>query len=163
MFQLQKAFWTIVSTVILSLIVGITETTTAQIIINEVDADNPSTDMLEFVELYDGGTGNTDLSGLVLVFFNGSDDASYLAIDLDGRSTNSNGFFVLGNAGVANVDSIFPNNTLQNGADAVALYTGDATDFPNDTPITTNDLIDAIVYDTNDNDDAGLLPLLNSG
>ena len=163
MFQLHKAFRTILSAGILSLLVGITETSTAQIIINEVDADNTGTDTLEFVELYDGGTGNSDLSGLVIVFFNGSDDASYRAIDLDGRSTNSNGFFVLGNAGVANVDSVFPDNTLQNGADAIALYTGDEADFPNDTPVTTNNLIDAIVYDTNDSDDAGLLPLLNSG
>ncbi len=36
-----------------------------EIIINEVDADQTSTDSAEFVELYDGGTGGTDLTGLV--------------------------------------------------------------------------------------------------
>jgi len=134
-----------------------------ELVINEVDADTESTDELEFVELYDGGLGNTALDGFVLVFFNGSDDASYEAFDLDGFSTNADGYFVIGNTAVPNVDLTFPNNGLQNGADAVALYTGDATDFPNDTPISTTNLIDAVVYDTNDGDDAGLLPLLNAG
>lgn len=133
------------------------------IIINEVDADTPGADAAEFIELYDGGAGNTSLDGLVVVLYNGSDDASYAAFDLDGFSTNAEGYFVLGNSGVSNVGLEFSNGTLQNGADAVALYVGDATDFPNDTPVTTTNLIDAVVYDTNDNDDAGLLPLLNSG
>ncbi|MBD6615700.1 ExeM/NucH family extracellular endonuclease [Komarekiella sp. 'clone 1'] len=131
------------------------------VIINEIDSDTPSTDVAEFVELYDGGAGNTDLSGLVVVFYNGSNDLSYAAFDLDGYSTDANGYFVLGNAGIPGVDLIFPGNTLQNGADAVALYTANASDFPNNTPITTTNLIDAIAYDTNDADDPGLLALLN--
>ena len=98
---------------------------------------------------------------------NGSDDASYLAFDLDGQSLDGNGFFVLCGdaANVANCDlDVSPNtNLIQNGADAVALYVGDAADFPNDTPVSTTNLLDAIVYDTNDSDDAGLLVLLNGG
>ena len=43
--------------------------------INEVDADTPGNDAAEFVELYDGGVGNTSLDGLVLVFFNGGTGA----------------------------------------------------------------------------------------
>ncbi|MCH9647374.1 MAG: thrombospondin type 3 repeat-containing protein [Deltaproteobacteria bacterium] len=139
------------------------------ILINEVDVDQTSTDTAEFIELYDGGLGNTSLDGLVLVVFNGSDDQSYNlggqanAIDLDGFSTDANGYFVIGNAGVAGAGITFSNNTLQNGQDAVALYVGDGTDFPNDTAITTTDLLDALVYDTNDGDDAALLALLNPG
>ena len=38
------------------------------VIINEVDADTPSTDVAEFIELYDGGVGATALDGLVIVF-----------------------------------------------------------------------------------------------
>ena len=137
------------------------------VIINEVDADQVSTDSAEFVELFDGGDGNTDLTGLVLVLYNGNDDASYLAFDLDGLSTDADGYFVLcGNAAtVANCDlDVSPDtNLIQNGADAVALLVGDAVNFPNDTPLTTTDLLDAIVYDTNDDDDDGLLALLNAG
>ncbi|QTD47748.1 endonuclease/exonuclease/phosphatase family protein [Sulfidibacter corallicola] len=136
-------------------------TPSSDIVINEVDADTPSSDVLEFVELF--GTPNTSLDGFVLVFYNGSSDQSYRAIDLDGQSLDANGFFVAGNTGVANVDVTFPDNGLQNGADAVALYMGNDTDFPDGTAVTTTDLVDAVVYDTNDGDDAGLLVLLNAG
>ncbi|NET61325.1 MAG: endonuclease [Symploca sp. SIO2E6] len=134
------------------------------VLINEIDADQTSTDSAEFIELFDGGTGNTSLDGLTLVLYNGSNDQVYDAIDLDGQTTNADGFFVVGSANVANVDLVeFTTNGLQNGADAVALYIGNASDFPDGTAVTTTNLLDAIVYDTNDGDDAGLLPLLNGG
>ncbi|MFN2510080.1 MAG: thrombospondin type 3 repeat-containing protein [Pyrinomonadaceae bacterium] len=133
------------------------------IIINELDSDQLSTDTAEFVELYDGGVGNTSLTGLVVVFYNGGTDQSYAAFDLDGSSTDANGYFVLGNTAVPGRDLVFGDNVLQNGADAVALYAGDATSFPTNTPVTTTNLKDAVVYDTDDNDDPGLLVLLNSG
>ncbi|EZH75155.1 endonuclease [Aquimarina atlantica] len=133
------------------------------LIINELDADTQGSDALEFVELYDGGVGNTSLNGYVLVNYNGSNNTSYNAIDLDGFTTNAEGYFVIGNADVANVGLVVPGNTFQNGADAVALYFDDATSFPNGTAITTENIIDAIVYDTNDADDVELLVLLNTG
>ena len=68
------------------------------VIINEIDADTPGNDTAEFVELFDGGVGNTALDGLVVVFYNGSNDLSYAAFDLDGFFTNANGYFTLGNA-----------------------------------------------------------------
>lgn len=133
------------------------------VLINEIDADNVETDDAEFIELYDGGVGNTALDGLVIVLFNGSDDQSYDAIDLDGYSTDANGYFVIGSALVPNVDyDYFTTNGLQNGADAVALIVGDAADYPNDTPIpAASSIQDAVVYDTSDSDDVGLLTLLN--
>jgi DNA/RNA endonuclease G (NUC1) len=145
--------------------------TTAQpvatnVIINEVDADTPGADTAEFVELYDGGVGNTALDGLVLVFYNGNGDVSYAAFDLDGYHTNANGYFVIGNPGVPGVDLTFDPGAaglLQNGADAVALYVGSASDFPIGTSVTTTNLQDALVYDTDDPDDPGLLVLLNAG
>ncbi len=134
---------------------------TTSVIINEIDSDSPGTGDQEFIELFDGGSGGTSLDGMVVVLFNGGDDASYKSFDLDGHQTDGSGYFVLGSAGLANVDKTLPNATLQNGPDAVALYFGD--DFPNDTPVTTNRLIDAVVYDTDDADDGGLLALLKSG
>ncbi len=131
--------------------------TIPSITINEVDADTAGTDVLEFIELYDGGVGNVSLDGLVLVLFNGNGDISYKAFDLDGNTTDANGFFVLGNSGVANVDAVVGNGFLENGADAVALYLASALDFPNGTAPTTTNLLDAIVYDTADADDSGLL------
>lgn len=127
--------------------------------ISEIDADQSGSDTGEFIEI--SWTPNTMLDGLVLVLFNGSSDTSYAAFDLDGVSTDANGFYVIGNSGVSGVDLVQPSNFLQNGADAVALYTGNDTDFPNGTSATSTNLIDAIVYGTNDSNDTGLLTALN--
>jgi len=134
------------------------------ICINELDSDQVGTDNEEFVELK-SSTGNVSLDGYVLVLFNGGTDESYNAIDLDGFSTNANGFFVIGNVAGAYVDEtdmrVSSSNFLQNGADAVALFLGDEADFPNGTPVSPfpsgTTLVDALVYDTNDADDMELL------
>ncbi len=135
----------------------------SSVLINEVDADSPGVDTTDFVELY--GPNSTPLDGLCLVFFNGTTDKSYLTQDLNGYSLNASGYFVFGNASVPNVTLTFANNTLQNGADAVALYeaTACSTTYPNNTAVTTTNLVDAIVYGSSDPDDVGLLPLLNAG
>ena len=136
----------------------------AKILINEVDVDQQGTDNAEFVELFDGGDGNTDLSSLVLVFFNGNKDTVYRAFNLDGFETNEAGYFVLcgDNQNVEHCDNdVSPDrNLIQNGADAVALYNGDKANFPTGTTLPTTNPIDAIVYDTDEPDDPGLLPLL---
>lgn len=146
----------------------------ANVVINEIDADTPGSDTAEFVELFDGGVGHTPLDGLVVVFYTGPDantpadqvDKSYAAFDLDGYTTDANGYFTLGNPGVPGVDLAFAPGQfglLQNGEDAVALYAGSASDFPFATPVRTANLLDAIVYGTDDADDATLLTLLNPG
>lgn len=136
-------------------------------IINELDADQASIDTAEFIELYDGGAGQAALDGLVLVLYNGNGDVSYQAFDLDGFTTTASGYFVLcaNAATVSNCDwdALPDTDLLQNGADAVALYTGSAADFPAGTPVTTGNLLDAIVYSTGQDDDPGLLTLLNPG
>jgi predicted extracellular nuclease len=137
---------------------------TPDVLINEVDADTVGSDALEFVELYDGGSGGVALDGLVVVFYNGSNNLSYAAYDLDSFTTNGSGFFVMGNSGVTPPPGlVFPGNGLQNGADAVALYSGDAVAFPNGTPVTAENLIDAVVYDTDDSDNTTLLDTLTPG
>ncbi len=145
---------------------GVLTVNAPNVMINEVDADTPGSDAAEFIELYDGGVGNTDLSGLVVVLYNGSDDKSYLpAIDLDGYSTNAEGYFVIGSTGMGTDIELNPGSSgwLQNGADAVALHIGNDTDYPNDTPVSDISLIDALVYDTGDGDDSGLLDVLTPG
>ena len=143
------------------------QTATAQttVFINEVDADTPSRDKREFIELFDGGGGNTALDGLVIVLFDGAKEVSYKAFDLANYSTNADGYFVLGNTNLTPAPDldIGAGDILQNGPDAVALYRGNASDFPRGTAVTTDNLIDALVYDTEDSDDADLLTLLNNG
>jgi hypothetical protein len=135
----------------------------SQIVINELDCDTPSTDDREFIELK-STTPNFPLDGYVLVLFNGTGtqaNLSYYVIDLDGYITDVNGIFVIGNALVSPVPGKFlPDNIFQNGPDGVGLYLGSSSDFPNLTQATTNNLIDALVYDTSDPDVPTLMGLL---
>src|SRR5688500_8698261 len=137
------------------------------IVINEVESDTfntPSTDYAEFIELFSTTGTTTPLDGLTLVLFNGNGDVAYGgAVDLDGLSTDANGYFVFGTSNVPSANNttlLGAGNILQNGADAVALYMADATAFPNGTAATTTNLVDAIVYGTDDPDDTALLTAL---
>ncbi|HOU40226.1 MAG TPA: Ig-like domain-containing protein, partial [Promineifilum sp.] len=139
------------------------QTVAQNIVLNEIDADTPSTDTAEFIELFDGGGGATPLDGLLLVLFNGGDDRSYRTIDLAGYTTDAAGYFVLGNAAIVGAEIELPDGALQNGTDAIALVAGRAEAFPNGTPVTGVTPLDAVVYGRSDEPDAGLLPLLNDG
>lgn len=130
------------------------------ILINEVDAFTANGQT--FIELHDGGAGNTDLTGLVVVLYDGATDTSYGAFDLDGYSTGADGYFVIGTAAVPGVDLVAANGFLQSGVDAVALYYDNATSFPNSSPVTVNRLLDAVVHENNQSNDSGLLPLLQN-
>lgn len=127
------------------------------VIINEVDADQPGADPAEFIELY--GTPGTSLDGLVLVCFNGLDDAPYLEFDLSGYALNASGFFVVGSINVPNIDLEMGTNALQNGPEAIALYAAEPGSITG--VVTEASLLDALVYGTNDADDPELLALLN--
>jgi hypothetical protein len=124
----------------------------AQVIINEFDSDNPSTDDKEFIELK-STVPNFSLNGYVLVFFNGTGsnaDLSYYTISLNGLTTDVNGLILIGNNLVSPVpERIFTNSSIQNGPDGVGLYLGSTNDFPANTTATTVNLIDALVHSNN--------------
>ncbi|MCB2155463.1 lamin tail domain-containing protein [bacterium] len=140
----------------------------ATVLINEIDADTPGTDAAEFVELYNDGASAVDLAGggYVLVLFNGSNDEVYASIDLTGSLAASD-YLVIGSSTVANVDMTeFTTNGLQNGADAVALYSGtSAASIPATTLVgdVTATLVDAVVYGTGDADATNLINALTPG
>jgi hypothetical protein len=132
------------------------------LIINESDSDSvntPTTDAFEFVELFETTGTSVPLDGYVLVFYNGNGNVVYRAEDLDGLTTRANGYFIAGS--IAGAERNIPGNTIQNGVDAIALYLGNATDFPNGQGVSaapaSTTLIDAVVYKTgNDTDGIGL-------
>ena len=69
----------------------------SDIFINEINVEQPGQRSREFVELYDGGQGNTPLTYLCLVLFNGhNDDKSYATFDLNGLTTDDKGFLLIG-------------------------------------------------------------------
>jgi Bacterial Ig-like domain/Lamin Tail Domain len=135
------------------------------VVINEVDTDQAGADTQEFVELYNNSAAPVSLSGVVLVFYNGGSDLSYRSIDLTGQTISGNGFLVIGTATVPSVDLTFPNDTMQNGPDAVALYLSPAVLFPNGTTTTTpyGALMDAVVYNNGQTGGASLVSELTPG
>ncbi len=136
----------------------------AQVVINEVDADTPSADDREFIELK-SETPYFPLDGYILVLFNGgsgSGTLSYYTIDLAGLVTDGNGIVLLGNPLVIPAPSrIFPNNTVQNGPDAIAIYQDIIDTFPINTPATTTNLVDALIYGNNNTQATALQQALN--
>lgn len=150
--------------------VSIVDNDAPTIVINEIDPDQVGTDAAEFIELFDGGVGNASLTGYTIVLFNGAaaNNVSYATYDLTGKTTNSDGFFVLGNSGVSPTPGlIFPGNSFQNGADGVGLYFGVVGTVANNTPPTaaqlSGKLKDAIVYNNSGTQDADLIADLNPG
>ncbi|RLJ61228.1 putative secreted protein (Por secretion system target) [Lacinutrix venerupis] len=129
--------------------------TYGQVVINELDCDTPSTDTKEFIELKTPNA-NTSLDGYVLVLFNGSNTSStggksYYTLDLDGFITDVNGLFVIGSDLVTPFPQfVIPQNLIQNGPDVVAIYQANASDFPDQTDATITNLVDVLVYETND-------------
>lgn len=152
---------------ILALIVfGMTITASiAQLVINELDCDTPGIDDMEFVELL-SDTPNFPLDGYVVVFFNGSENggnSSYFTVDLDGYATDVNGLLLIGSNTVSPVPQyLIPENTIQNGADAVAIYQGSDFNFPEETVATIDNLIDVLMYDTSDSDDEDMLAIFRA-
>lgn len=139
----------------------------SQVVINELDADTPSTNDRQFVELKTDSPFQT-LENMVLVFFNGSNSATtgngrvYYSFDLDGLTSDVNGLLVLGSSLVSPaVDARLAEGNIQIGADAIAIYSGTPDDFPDRSLIDPNNqnLIDGLVYDTDDAD----VPVLLEG
>ncbi len=106
----------------------------SNLVINEIDYDQPGGDAAEFVEIYNPGPGAVDLTGHTVVFINGSGGgaAVYDTIALTPIMLAADDYFVIcaNAATVANcdLDDGPDTNFLQNGApDAVGLRDAGAT------------------------------------
>lgn len=141
-------------------------TSVAEILINEIDVDQIGTDSAEFVEIINTGPSsvNFNTDPHVLVFFNGGDntppviDGSYRNVQLAG-ALGPGEVLLVGANSLPDVDIILGSggsNLIQNGTDAVALYRGSSADWSGQHPPTQVNLVDAIVYDTDDPNDIAL-------
>jgi predicted extracellular nuclease len=97
-----------------------------ELVINEVDYDQPGSDTTEFVEIYNPSLVSVDLSQVDVVMINGNNSTEYNRFTLSG-TLNPGEFAVLGSpgltipAGVIYIDAGIT-NLLQNGSpDGVAL------------------------------------------
>ena len=128
--------------------------------ISEIDADQTGTDTQEFLEIQTE-FANQSLNGMIAVLYNGNGAVSYTTVDLNGFTSDDNGYFLIGTDAVAGADiTLGADNKIQNGADGVALYMADALNFPDGTAATDAGLVDAVVYGTNDSDATDLLAAL---
>ena len=98
-----------------------------QVVINEVDYDQPSTDRAEYLELYNAGDASVELSRYSLVFVNGANGSTYRSIELPAMELSPGGFYVIcgssQNVPACDLDSGVAQDFIQNGApDAIALY-----------------------------------------
>ncbi|MGH9381985.1 MAG: lamin tail domain-containing protein, partial [Thermoanaerobaculia bacterium] len=110
---------------------GCTAAGPPQLVVNEVDYDQPGTDGAEFVEIVNTGAAAVSLAGVELRLVNGNGGGAvvYQTIELPAVELAAGGFFVVcGNAAnTANCDlDVSPDtNLVQNGGpDAVALAFG---------------------------------------
>ncbi len=90
----------------------------ADLIINELEYDQISTDTTEFLELYNSGTTAVSLNGWTIEFFNGNDSGKlYRTVTLPTTdSIAPQGYYVVGSALVPNVNFVaWTTNGIQNG------------------------------------------------
>lgn len=125
------------------------------LLINEINADTPGEDTSEFVELYHTSGQTARLDGYYLVFYNGNGNQAYRVLNLQGKATNSQGFFLVGSASV-NPAIVIPKNTIQNGPDAIAVYYGKGN-YREGMSVTGKGLVDALVHKTKKTDRADTL------
>lgn len=120
----------------------------AQLLINEVNPDNPGgREDTEYIELFYTGRTRFDLQGYWLVLYNGKNSRAYRVLDLSGHHTDELGYFLVGSSAVSPAPMIrLPPNTIQNGADAVALYYSNTNRYAVNMAVTTEGLVDAVVY-----------------
>jgi hypothetical protein len=107
--------------------VTVTEAPPRELLLNEVDYDQPGADTTEFVEIFNPGDTPRALDGLAVVFFNGAmtPAASYLTVNLSG-TIDAGGYAVVANDAVVTPAGVprfrIANSTVQNGdPDGLAL------------------------------------------
>jgi hypothetical protein len=114
------------------------------LVINEVDYDQVGTDLAEFVEIYNPTSSAQNLSGLALVFVNGSNNSVYASLDMTSMSSlPAGGYLVFAGPNVTVAGGALSNNpgwtqdAIQNGApDGMALV-----------DVGSQTLLDAIAYE----------------
>jgi predicted extracellular nuclease len=101
---------------------------THAVVINEIDYDQPGSDAVEFIEIFNPDINPVSLDGYTLDLLNGTNGSAYKSFVLTGLTIEANGYLVIcgDSLSVANCNiDIASSNWIQNGSsdgDAVALF-----------------------------------------
>ncbi|CAH1781298.1 unnamed protein product, partial [Owenia fusiformis] len=141
--KISQAIW------LAFLIIGVTNADISgkPILINELNAAQPPSETLEYVELYNTSPMDIVMDNYTLIFHNGETGGlPYRTIELDGYCISGLGYFVIGSKSMtnpkANIEFPPPSNNIQNAdstyPDGVGLYYGDTSNTAN--------IVDFIAY-----------------
>jgi hypothetical protein len=114
--------------------------------INEFAYDTAGTDAREFVELYNSGPGAVDISGWSVGGHDNANPAPHLntivtipgAVGSGTTMLAAGGYYVIGNAGVTNVNQVVASGVLENDSETIDLFDG---------AFNASGLVDALVYE----------------
>lgn len=112
----------------LTLLFGLWMTTAAhgQLVVNEIDYDQPGSDSGEFLEIKNVSAGTIDLSAYTVVLVNGSNGTIYQTVALPAVDLAAGAYYVLceNAADVANCNLDILTSIQNGGPDAVAITAG---------------------------------------
>lgn len=109
----------------------------AQVVINEFQYDDTSTDDREFVELYNAGASPVDIGGWVVGGYDQGATANPSATIPVLTNIAPGGFYVIGNTATLNVNQVVAGGFLENDQEVITLRNAVGT------------LVDAVAYETN--------------
>jgi uncharacterized protein len=122
------------------------QSTRLPVLINQVGTDPTAPSQLSWIELFDGGVGDVDLTGLTVVIFDRNAGTIIATYGLDGVRTDESGSLVLGASTLASPPAIaFDTPLLLNDTGGIALVAGDGAEFVAGEPIDLALAQDALV------------------
>jgi len=93
-----------------------------QIVINEFVYDDQSTDNREFVEIYNAGPVQVDISGYTLQNYDaGGTSVMGTVVVPTGTILNAGAFYLFGNTAVVGANQVIPNDSLENDQETIVL------------------------------------------
>lgn len=120
------------------------------VVINEFDISDEGAG--QYVELFDGGVGNTSLNGLALVLLQGGSGTVYATpTPLDNMVTNVQGYFLLATSSFTGAHNMTIANMRHEGVNAIAVYNFTVRRLELGSDVSDQGLLDAVVYGNVDN------------